>query len=45
YSKGIMKAWYGVYEIEGDEDILAMILDTGMGANCMKGLGFLEIVK
>jgi len=44
YSKGVMKAWYGVYEIEGDEDILAMILDTGMGANCMKGLGFLELV-
>lgn len=45
YSKGVMKAWYGVYEINGDEDILAMILDTGMGANCMKGLGFLEGVK
>ena len=45
YSKGVMKAWYGVYEIEGDEDILTMILDTGMGANCMKGLGFLEMVK
>jgi len=44
YSKGVMKTWYGVYEIEGDEDILAMILDTGMGANCMKGLGFLELV-
>lgn len=45
YSKGVMKAWYGVYEIEGDEDILAMVLDTGMGANCMKGLGFLEVVR
>jgi len=45
YSKGVMKAWYGVYEIEGDEDILAMILNTGMGANCMKGLGFLELVN
>ena len=44
YSKGVMKAWYGVYEIEGDEDILTMILDTGMGANCMKGLGLLEVV-
>lgn len=45
YSKGVMKAWYGVYEIEAQEEMLRMILDTGMGANCMKGLGFLEIVK
>jgi len=45
YSKGAMKAWFGVYEIEANEDILRMILDTGMGANCMKGVGFVEIVK
>jgi CRISPR-associated endoribonuclease Cas6 len=45
YSKGVIKAWFGVYEIEGDEDILRMILDTGMGANCMKGVGFVEILK
>jgi CRISPR/Cas system endoribonuclease Cas6 (RAMP superfamily) len=40
-----MKAWYGVYEITANADMLGMILDTGMGANCMKGLGFLEGVK
>jgi len=45
YSKGVIKAWFGVYEISGDEDILRMILDTGMGANCMKGVGFVELVK
>lgn len=45
YSKGAMKAWYGVYEITANADMLGMILDTGMGANCMKGLGFLEGVK
>jgi len=45
YSKGVMKAWFGVYEIEANSDMLEMILDTGMGANCMKGLGFLEVVK
>ncbi len=45
YSKGLMKAWYGAYEIEADTDMLEMILDTGMGANCMKGVGFLEVVK
>ncbi|MFK5975849.1 MAG: CRISPR-associated endoribonuclease Cas6 [Sulfurovum sp.] len=45
YSKGIIKAWYGLYKIEADTDMLNMILDSGMGANCMKGLGFVEIVK
>jgi CRISPR-associated endoribonuclease Cas6 len=45
YSKGVIKAWFGVYDITGDEDILKMILDTGMGANCMKGLGFVEILR
>ena len=45
YSKGVIKAWFGVYDIEGDRDILRMILDTGMGANCMKGLGFVELIK
>ncbi len=45
YSKGVMKAWYGVYEIEANEDMLRMILDTGMGSNAMKGVGFVELVK
>ncbi|SFV66714.1 hypothetical protein MNB_SV-14-509 [hydrothermal vent metagenome] len=38
-------AWFGVYEIEANTDMLEMILDTGMGAKCMQGLGFLEVVK
>ena len=45
YSKGIIKAWYGVYKIEASTEMLNMILDTGMGADCMKGLGFVELVK
>jgi len=45
YSKGAIKAWFAVYEIEANEDILRMILDTGMGANCMKGVGFVELMK
>ena len=45
YSKGVIKAWYGVYEIEANEDMLRMILDTGMGSNAMKGVGFVELVK
>jgi len=45
YSKGVMKAWFGVYEIEATEDMLKMILDTGIGANTMKGLGFVELME
>jgi len=45
YNKGIFIAWFGVYEIEANTDMLEMILDTGMGAKCMQGLGFLEVVK
>ncbi len=45
YSRGVIKAWYGVYEIEANSDMLNMILDSGMGADCMKGLGFVEITK
>lgn len=45
YSQGVMIAWYGVYEIEATSEMLRMILDTGMGGNCMKGLGFVEPIK
>ncbi|SFV71158.1 CRISPR repeat RNA endoribonuclease Cas6 [hydrothermal vent metagenome] len=45
YNKGIFIAWFGVYEIEANSDMLEMILDTGMGSKCMQGLGFLEVVK
>jgi len=44
YVKGVIKTWYGVYEISGNSDILRMILDTGMGADAMKGVGFVEIL-
>ena len=45
YSKGVIKAWYGVFEITADEEMLMMILQTGMGGDCMKGIGFVEIIK
>jgi len=45
YSRGAIKAWYGVYEIEASTEMLDMILDSGMGADCMKGLGFVELVE
>jgi len=44
YSKGVIKAWYAIYEIEASTDMLDMILDSGMGGDCMKGLGFVEVV-
>ena len=45
YSKGVIKAWYALYEIEASTDMIDMILDSGMGGDCMKGLGFVEVVK
>ena len=44
YNKGVIKAWYGEYEIEADTALLEMILDTGMGAHAMQGMGFVEVV-
>ncbi len=45
YEKGAIKAWYGVYEIKASEEMIGMILDTGLGSNAMQGLGFVEVVK
>ena len=45
YSKGVIKAYFAVYEIEATEEMLQMILDTGFGANTMKGLGFVELME
>jgi len=45
YERGAVKAWYGVYEISGNTDILEMILDTGLGAHAMQGLGYVEEIK
>ena len=44
YKKGRIKSWYGVYEIEANEEMLRLILDTGLGAHAMQGLGFVEVV-
>ncbi len=42
YNKGVFKSWYGVYKIVADEDMLGMVLDTGIGAQAMQGVGFVE---
>ncbi len=44
YQKGVIKAWHGIYEISADREMLQMILDTGIGAHAMQGMGFVEVV-
>ncbi len=44
YNKGTIKAWHGIYKIEADEEMLRLILDTGLGAHAMQGLGFVEVL-
>ncbi len=43
YKKARIRSWCGVYEIEANEDMLKLILDTGLGAHVMQGLGFVEV--
>ncbi len=45
YKKARIRSWYGVYEIEANEEMLRLILDTGLGAHAMQGLGFVEVVE
>ena len=44
YNRGAMEVWHGVYEIEAEEKMLKLILDTGLGAHAMQGVGFVEVV-
>jgi len=44
-NRGVIKAWYGVYKIEADKELLEMILNTGMGSDAMKGVGFVELLN
>lgn len=44
YNKGAIVVWHGVYEIEAEEKMLKLILDTGLGAHAMQGVGFVEVV-
>ena len=45
YNKGVMRAWYGIYKIEADKEMLGMVLDTGIGAQAMQGVGFVEMLR
>jgi CRISPR-associated endoribonuclease Cas6 len=43
YEQSTYIAWQATYEIEADEEMLHLLLTTGMGSDTMKGLGFLEV--
>jgi len=43
YNKGVMRAWHAGYKIIADKEMLELILDTGLGAHAMQGLGFVEV--
>ncbi len=45
YKRARIRSWYGVYEIEANEEMLRLILDTGLGAHAMQGLGFVEVLE
>jgi len=45
YEKGSVDVWMADYEITAEPAMLNLLLDTGLGAESMKGLGFLEIVQ
>ncbi|MEA1920544.1 MAG: CRISPR-associated endoribonuclease Cas6 [Campylobacterota bacterium] len=44
YEKGSVDVWMADYEITAEPEMLNLLLDTGLGAESMKGLGFLEVV-
>jgi len=45
YEKTPYIAWFTKYKIQADSQMLNLLLDTGLGGDSMKNLGFLEIVE
>lgn len=44
YNKCTIKAWHAIYHITASSKMINLLLDTGIGANSMQGLGFVEVV-
>ena len=44
YEKLPIKAWYGVYDIKASKEMLDLILNTGLGAHSMQGVGFVKVI-
>jgi len=42
YENGAVDVWLAKYEISAESEMLNLLLDTGLGAESMKGLGFLD---
>jgi len=40
-----IRNWYGIYDIKASQDMINLILNTGLGAYSMQGCGFLDIIK
>ncbi len=45
YEKTPYIAWFAKYKIQADSQMLNLLLDTGLGGDSMKNLGFLEVVE
>jgi CRISPR-associated endoribonuclease Cas6 len=45
YDKTPYKTWMATYRISAEVEMLNMLLDTGLGGDSMKNLGFLEVEK
>lgn len=43
YKNTIIKGWMGIYEIKGNEDLIAFSYDVGLGAKNSQGFGMWEI--
>ncbi len=45
YENGAVDVWLAEYEISAESEMLNLLLDTSLGAESMKGLGFLEVLN
>ena len=45
YGNQPIESWLATYKIKATAKMINLLLDTGVGANGMKGVGFLEVVK
>jgi len=44
-SPTIIKAWMGIYRIEGNPELISFAWDTGLGAKTSQGFGMFEVIR
>lgn len=44
YKGTVIKGWMGIYEIEGDEELLKLAYEAGLGAKNSQGFGCFEVI-